>query len=120
MTDLNQRLAGLSPEKRALLMQQLSKQTAPAARREITRQPRPARIPVSHAQNRLWFLEQMDPNSATYNVPSAMWMRGRPDCAILQRSLDEIVRRHEVLRTAIATDDIGPQQRILPPAGAPG
>ena len=119
MTDLNQRLAGLSPEKRALLMQQLSKQAAPAARREITRQPRPARIPVSHAQNRLWFLEQMDPNSATYNVPSAMWMRGRPDCAILQRSLDEIVRRHEVLRTAIVTDDVGPQQRILPPAPVP-
>ena len=119
MSDLNQRLAGLSPEKRALLMQQLSRQAALAARKEITRQPRPERIPVSHAQNRLWFLEQMDPNSATYNVPTAMWMHGRPDCAILQRTLDEIVRRHEVLRTAIVTDDAGPRQAILAPAPVP-
>lgn len=116
MTDLNKRLAGLSPEKRALLMQQLSKQTVATAKKEIGRRARPARIPLSFSQQRLWFMDQFDPDSAVYNVPSAMWMHGRPDIAVLERTLSEIVRRHEVLRTVMGSDDQGPFQTVLPAA----
>jgi amino acid adenylation domain-containing protein len=119
MTDLNKRLAGLSPEKRALLMQQLSKQTVATAKKEIGRRARPARIPLSFSQQRLWFMDQFDPDSAVYNVPSAMWLHGRPDIAVLERALGEIVRRHEVLRTVMGSDEQGPFQTVLAAAPVP-
>ncbi|PHV07123.1 non-ribosomal peptide synthetase [Janthinobacterium sp. BJB412] len=116
MTDLNQRLAGLSPEKRALLMRQLSKQAAPPVRHDIGRRARPARLPLSFAQQRLWFLDQLEPESPVYNVPSAMWLQGEARAAVLERALGEIVARHEVLRTVIVQDEAGPHQRVLPAA----
>lgn len=114
MNDLNKRLAGLSPEKRALLMQQLGKQTAPGASKDIGRRLRPVRIPLSFAQQRLWILDQLEPNSAAYNVPTALWMCGTLNVAALTKTLSEIVRRHEILRTVIVTDELGPQQVVLP------
>ncbi|MQA36887.1 non-ribosomal peptide synthetase [Rugamonas aquatica] len=116
MNDLNQRLAGLSPEKRALLMQQLSKQAAPAVSKAIGRRARPQRLPLSFAQQRLWFLDQLEPGSPAYNVPSAMWLRGRTERHLLERALSEIVARHEVLRTVMARDEQGPYQKVLPAA----
>ncbi|MFA6985650.1 MAG: amino acid adenylation domain-containing protein, partial [Arenimonas sp.] len=119
MTELNARLAGLSPEKRALLLQQLSRQAAAAPRSEIGRRPRPARIPLSSAQQRLWILDQLDPGSAVYNVPLSLWLRGELDVDVLQRALTEIARRHESLRTVVVADDAGPQQIVLDPAPVP-
>jgi len=119
MTDLNARLAGLSPEKRALLLQQLSRQAAAAPRSEIGRRPRPARIPLSSAQQRLWILDQLDPGSAVYNVPLSLWLRGELDGDVLHRALSEIARRHESLRTVVVADDAGPQQIVLDPAPVP-
>ncbi|KRA75174.1 hypothetical protein ASD78_09205 [Lysobacter sp. Root667] len=119
MAEINERLAGLSPEKRALLLQQLAKQSPAAPRSEIGRRPRPARIPLSFAQQRLWILDQLDPGSAAYNVPTSMWMQGRLDEAVFARALDEIVRRHESLRTTIAADEQGPHQVVQPPSAVP-
>ncbi|UHQ23604.1 amino acid adenylation domain-containing protein [Lysobacter sp. 5GHs7-4] len=119
MAELNQRLAGLSPEKRALLLQQLAKQSPAAPRSEIGRRARPARIPLSYAQQRLWILDQLDPGSAAYNVPTTMWLQGPLDEAAFARALDEIQRRHEVLRTTIASDEQGPQQVVQPPSPVP-
>lgn len=119
MTELNARLAGLSPEKRALLLQQLSRQAAAAPRSEIGRRPRPARIPLSSAQQRLWILDQLDPGSAVYNVPLSLWLRGALDSDVLQRALSEIARRHESLRTVVVADDAGPQQIVLDAAPVP-
>ncbi|NUO77763.1 MAG: amino acid adenylation domain-containing protein [Lysobacter sp.] len=119
MAELNQRLAGLSPEKRALLLQQLAKQSPAAPRSEIGRRKRPARIPLSYAQQRLWILDQLDPGSAAYNVPTTMWLQGPLDEAAFARALDEIQRRHEVLRTTIASDEQGPQQVVQPPSAVP-
>jgi amino acid adenylation domain-containing protein len=113
--ELNARLKNLSPEKRALLMQQLARQTPVAPRNDLTVRARPARIPLSYAQQRLWILDQLDPGSSAYNVPTSMWLRGRVDQSLLERALTEIVRRHESLRTVIAADGEGPHQRVGQP-----
>ena len=117
MTDLSERLASLSPEKRALLMRQLAKQPPSASRSEIGRRERPARIPLSFAQQRLWILDQLEPDCAVYNVITSLWLQGRLDVGVLERALAEIVRRHESLRTVMATDEEGPHQVVL--AAAP-
>lgn len=119
MTELNLRLASLSPEKRALLLQQLSKQTAAAPKHEIGRRSRPNRIPLSFAQQRFWILDQLEPGSAAYNVPLSLWMHGQLDGDVLQRALSEIARRHESLRTVVVADDAGPHQIVQSPAPVP-
>jgi len=71
-------------------------------------------LPVSFAQERMWFLQQLDPASSLYNMPSPLRIRGRLDVDALRRSFAEIVRRHEPLRTVFAQADGQPVQRILP------
>ena len=67
---------------------------------------------LSYAQQRLWFIDQMEPGSAAYNIPSAVRLRGRLDEEALRRSLNEIVSRHEVLRTSFPSGDGEPRQEI--------
>ncbi len=75
-------------------------------------------LPVSFAQQRLWFLAQLDERaSAAYHMPGGMRMRGVLDRAALQAALDRIVARHEVLRTCVVTKNGRPRQLILPEAG---
>ncbi|OHX36745.1 hypothetical protein BJL95_07520, partial [Methylomonas sp. LWB] len=67
------------------------------------------------AQQRLWFLDQFEPNSPFYNIPVALHLKGRVDIAALTQSFQEIVRRHEVLRTIFVMGEGGePVQKILP------
>src|SRR5689334_9395003 len=100
MSDFAKRIADLSPKKRALLLQQLSQQKGAAAQSRIAPQSRQSNLfPLSFAQERLWFLYQLAPDSPFYNIPTAFSLEGMIDPAVLERSLDEIVRRHEVLRT---------------------
>src|SRR2546421_524453 len=56
-------------------------------------------FPMSFAQQRLWFLDQLEPGKSVYNVPEAMHLAGPLDVDALKRSINEIVRRHEALRT---------------------
>src|SRR4051794_29806913 len=56
-------------------------------------------LPLSFAQERLWFLDQWDPGAATYNVPSSMRLAGRLDLRALWASLNAVIQRHEALRT---------------------
>ncbi|HET7463871.1 MAG TPA: amino acid adenylation domain-containing protein, partial [Longimicrobium sp.] len=78
--------------------------------------PRDAALPLSFAQQRLWFLDQVQPGTAQYNVPLAVRTRARLDAGALERALAEVVRRHETLRTAFATVDGEPVQVIGPAA----
>ncbi|ARU63628.1 hypothetical protein CBW65_23380 [Tumebacillus avium] len=73
---------------------------------------RSKRFPLSFAQERLWFLEQFNSNPAAYNVPMALRMSGRLDVPALQQSFNEIMARHEAMRTSFAVVDGQPEQVI--------
>ena len=69
-------------------------------------------LPLSFAQQRLWFLDQLEPGSAVYNVPGALRIKGSLDAEVLERCFNEIVRRHEALRTTFSTVEEEPVQVI--------
>ncbi|MEE8584227.1 MAG: amino acid adenylation domain-containing protein, partial [Acidobacteriota bacterium] len=77
-------------------------------------QQRPARLPLSFAQQRLWFLDQLMPNSPLYNIAGILSLKGRLDQAALGGSIQAIVQRHESLRTAFAQEDGAPYQQVHP------
>ncbi|HSE36537.1 MAG TPA: amino acid adenylation domain-containing protein, partial [Blastocatellia bacterium] len=81
----------------------------------IERVSREEMLPLSYAQQRLWFIHQLDPTSAVYNIPLAVRLTGRLDSAALSATLTEIVRRHEALRTTFVVHDDQPRQVIHPP-----
>ncbi|WP_394849971.1 amino acid adenylation domain-containing protein [Pendulispora brunnea] len=88
-----------------------------ALRRLLEQRARkPKHLPVSFAQQRLWFLDQLQPGSAQYNVHQAMRLRGTLDRLALERALDEVVRRHESLRTTLALIGDEPAQVVAPPS----
>jgi amino acid adenylation domain-containing protein len=76
--------------------------------------PRNQELPLSFAQQRLWFLDQLQPGSAFYNLPAAVRLTGTLDVAALEQSFNEIVRRHEALRTTFTSQDGRPSQIIAP------
>jgi amino acid adenylation domain-containing protein len=78
--------------------------------------PREAPVPLSFAQQRLWFIDQLEPGSPLYNIPVALRVEGPLDGAALALCLGEIVRRHEVLRTIFAAPEGSPVQ-VIRPAG---
>ena len=100
MDQLSSRIAGLSPQRRALLQLRLRQKGATAGS-EPAIEPRADRnsARASFAQQRLWFLEQMEPGQAAYNVPRAIRLQGPLNIEALRATLAEIVRRHEPFRT---------------------
>src|SRR6185437_5309995 len=73
-------------------------------------------FPLSFAQQRLWFLQQMNPQSPVYNMPIASRLFGKLNVKVLEQALNEIVQRHEVLRTTFQMVDTQPMQVISPHA----
>ncbi len=87
-----------------------------AAHAPIHTVPRDGLLPTSFAQQRIWFLDQWNPGNPIYNIPFALHIAGALDRPTLQRALDEIVRRHEVLRTTFHPVEGQPVQAIAPAA----
>jgi hypothetical protein len=111
--DRSERLIGLSPAKQALLEKRLRGRSKSKGRDEGVSVRREGELlPLSFAQQRLWLLDQLEPGNAIYNVPVTMQLRGEVRVDVLERTLSEIVRRHEVLRTTFATVDGSPVQVV--------
>ncbi|MFF2886147.1 amino acid adenylation domain-containing protein [Paenibacillus sp. NPDC057967] len=112
---LTDKLAALSPEKRLQLLEAIKKKKAG----EAVLEPSPAKprtgepIPLSFTQQRLWFLQELDPHSPFYNIPSAFRLFGEWDQELMSESLHEMVRRHEVLRTTFRMGDEGRPVQIV-------
>jgi natural product biosynthesis luciferase-like monooxygenase protein/FkbM family methyltransferase len=80
----------------------------------LRRAPRDTILPLSFAQQRLWFITQLDQHATAYVLPAAIQLRGQLDLSVLQRSFNEIIRRHESLRTTFTTLEGRPAQSIAP------
>lgn len=111
--EVTKRRSALTPEQQELLRLRLRREVV-ATQPVLTIQPRPAKdsAPVSLTQQRVWFLEQLEPGSTAYHIPLALRVRGAINLTLLQRCLDEIVRRHESLRTTFESRDGQPVQCI--------
>jgi acyl carrier protein len=86
-----------------------------AAREPLVPQPRPARLPLSYAQARLWFLHHLEGQSATYNVTTALRLHGALDVGAFSRAVDDVAARHESLRTIFPEAAGTPYQEIIAP-----
>lgn len=109
----------LSPAKRDLLARMLREKGAGHASESPPLAARPAGDPVPLYPNQegLWFIDQLKPGEANYNVPGTVRLRGTLDAAALERALGAVVARHESLRTTFRADDDGtPRQWVAPPA----
>jgi len=110
MSGLAERIASLSPAQRAALEGRLAQRRG---ERPITRRPGAREVfPASSGQERLWFLERLDPGSPAYVLLQGFRLRGPLDRPALGRALVEIVRRHDVLRTTFAMEGARLVQRV--------
>ena len=113
LDNLTDRIANLSPAKRALLEMKLKEKSAVAGvRRAIPRRSPLAPATLSFAQERLWFLDQLEPESRAYNQPRLIRLKGELDEVALRSALDSIIARHEVLRTTYHAGDEYPIQVV--------
>ncbi|MFP2934409.1 condensation domain-containing protein, partial [Pyxidicoccus sp. 3LG] len=96
--------------------------SAPTVRADarISRVPRNGPLPLSFAQQRLWFLDQYQPGTALYNIPSAMRLEGTLDVDALGRAFAELMRRHEALRTIFQAEEGQPVQVLSSPEATAG
>ncbi|MDT5270151.1 MAG: hypothetical protein QOH49_2337, partial [Acidobacteriota bacterium] len=116
MTTLAERLAGLSPEQKAKFIMNLKRaRETDSARVQIRPRAEGSNTsPLSFAQQRLWVHDQVNPRDLAYNMVVALRLGGTLDAGALERSLNELVRRHEVLRTTFGEVDDQPVQVIRP------
>jgi hypothetical protein len=116
MSGIEDRIAHLSPKQRALLELRLGKLRAPG--QPHGGEPRPdagnaaSSFPLSFSQQRLWFVDRLESESAAYNIAYAIRVRGRLDAGMLWRAMDEVVRRQHALRTVFEEAEGQVVQRI--------
>ena len=108
-TNVAQALAALSPEQRTLLQARLRDAGLGVPDgQSIPRRPSSVPAPLSFAQQRLWFLQRLEPGGAAYNIPFAARLTGALDIVAVQGALQTIIDRHESLRTTFAQLDDTP------------
>ena len=95
----------LTPAKRALLEMRLRGNARPDSVQVISKRPADSKIPPSYAQQRLWFLYQMAPNTAAYNMPTAFRLEGRLNATALEAAFLQVMQRHEILRSVYGEQD---------------
>ncbi|MFN6563898.1 MAG: amino acid adenylation domain-containing protein [Nostoc sp. ChiSLP01] len=110
---LRQEIAKRKTEIISLLQE--AKQAKTADGLTIQPVPRDGELPLSFAQQRLWFVQQLSPDNDSYNMLEALRLDGTLNIVALEGSLNELVRRHEILRTTFPTVDGKPIQKIAPP-----
>ena len=122
MSELLSRFVNLSPRQREFVLKKLreqglsSEKDARLQAPPIVPVPRDGEgLPLSFAQQRLWFLNQLEPESAAYNVYGAMRLSGQLDVPVLEQAFNKIVRRHEALRTTFVMVD-GQARQVIAPA----
>jgi amino acid adenylation domain-containing protein len=108
------RFIGLPLEQRKIYLQRMLQEGVSPANLPIpqVRLEAPG-LPLSYAQERQWFLWQLDPHSAAYHIPSALRLKGRLDISALQKSFEHLIARHESLRTRVRRVGEGTQQQVL-------
>ncbi len=112
--------AELSAEELKLLEMMLAEEgVETAVEPTIYRRADTEKSPLSFAQQRLWFLEQLEPGSPVYHIPAAFRLRGVVDTAVLEASLNHLARRHESLRTVFVSEEGTPFQMVLPEIALP-
>ena len=114
--ETDDRRSKLSATKRALLEKILSAPTAPAAATITPARNELIPAPLSFGQRRLWFLEQLTPGTSAYNISRKVTFTGELSASVLRQTLNEIVRRHENLRTTFRMVDGEPAQWVKPAA----
>ena len=124
MAELAEQIARLSPEERAEFEAWLRERRGGvrrtnAVRPSIGKRPSTGPSPLSSAQLRQWFLDQLEPGNPVYNVPCAYRIQGELNVAALQRALTEICWRHEALRTTFVEVDGQPSQIVSTPTEVP-
>ncbi|MBU3063615.1 amino acid adenylation domain-containing protein [Nocardia sp. NEAU-G5] len=91
---------------------------ADTGRVALSAQPRPQRIPLSYAQQRMWFLNRLEPDSAAYSIPIVLRLSGELNLDALRAAIQDVLNRHEVLRTVYPYAEGAPSQVVLPVARA--
>lgn len=118
MNDNAKVIAGLTREQLELVrlrLNKIEKRDNESAPRPILRQSKESNLfPLSFAQQRLWFIDQMTPGNVAYNIPAVVRLSGPLDVNALERSFNEIVRRHEILRTSFRTAGERQFQEVAP------
>ncbi|HJX27430.1 MAG TPA: condensation domain-containing protein, partial [Thermoanaerobaculia bacterium] len=112
-------IAELAARVRALTASLAGPPLPPIEPRPADHQEKTGEPPLSFAQQRLWFLDRLQPGSAAYNLPTGLRLMGNLDIPVFAAALDALVRRHETLRTSFPEVDGAPVQRIAPAAHAP-
>lgn len=110
--NLAERIARLDPEKRQGFIRALADKGIRLTRLPIVAAPRSGAVPLSYAQQRLWFLQQLEPYSTAYNMPAALRLRGALDLAALQQGFVLLLERHEALRSSFHQAEGEAEQRV--------
>jgi amino acid adenylation domain-containing protein len=114
MDNLDKKTAALSPAKRVLLEQRLKATGSRVEHQGIRRSLHQGPPPLSFNQERLWFLDQLEPDSPAYNIPTWLRFEGQLNIAAIRQCVNEVLRRHEILRTRIEAVDGRPVQVVEP------